>query len=107
MRRLGLQWRVNSMYQGVAAGVGQARMSGRVENVPIKIGEVEFPMHFMVLEVQEDLLMLGLDQMRKYKCHIDLEKNCIIFGGIGGIEVGFLSNPTMPRMMPQQGCAQQ
>ncbi|CAB9524953.1 DDI1 homolog 2 [Seminavis robusta] len=91
MRKLKLQKRLNTRFQGVAAGVGAARILGRIENCPVQIGAgVEFNLFFLVIDVPHDMMILGIDQMRRFKCMIDLEKNVLIFGGQGGVEVPFL-----------------
>merc|ERR1712137_293539 len=97
MRTLGLDHLLNRQYQGVAAGVGRARILGRCENVPVKIGHVEFRLFFLVLDISESMLILGIDQMKRFKCMIDLESNKLIFGGRDGVEVEFL--PPEPRFM--------
>ena len=63
---------------------------GKIQNVPCELGHVEFPMDFIVLDIQEHLLLLGLDLMRRYKCIVDLERDVLIFGGKGGVEVQML-----------------
>lgn len=87
--QLGLTNRVDRRYQGVAAGVGRARISGRIRNVvcTFGVGHVEFLMDFIVLDVNDPLVIIGLDQMRKYKCLVDMEREKLIFGGAGGVEV--------------------
>jgi len=60
----------------------------------VKLGHVEFSLNFAVLQMQEHLLLLGLDQMRYYKCLVDLERSCLVFGGHGGVEVPFLTTVT-------------
>jgi len=69
VRQLGLMNRLDRRYMGVAAGVGQARISGKISNVicSFGVGHVEFPMDFIVLDINDNLVILGLDQMRKYK----------------------------------------
>ena len=32
-------------------------------------------------QINTDMMMLGLDQMRKYKCIVDLERDVLVFGG--------------------------
>jgi len=86
-RRLNLTDRLDSRHQGVAAGVGRARILGKLHNVSVKMDHVEFAMDFMCLDINEDMLILGLDQMRKFKCIVDLEREVLIFGGCGGVEV--------------------
>ena len=85
-KELGLSNRINSMYRGVANGVGQARICGKIRNVAVEFtgSHVEFPMDFMVLDVSERLLLLGLDLMRRYQCIVNLQKEVLIFGGDGG-----------------------
>lgn len=95
MRTLGLERLLNRQYQGIAAGVGRARILGRCENVPVKIGHVEFRLFFLVLDISESMLILGIDQMKRFKCMIDLESNKLIFGGKDGVSVDFL--PPEPR----------
>lgn len=92
VRQLGLSNRLDRRYMGVAAGVGQARISGKINSVvcAFGVGHVEFPMDFIVLDIKESLVILGLDQMRKYKCLVDLEREKLIFGGAEGIEVDML-----------------
>lgn len=89
-QQLGLSAQLNRRYQGVANGVGQAQIMGQIKGVPVKLGHVEFPMDFAVLDMAESLLLLGLDQMRKYKCIVDLEDDVLVFGGKGGVEVKLL-----------------
>mmetsp|Transcript_7052 Transcript_7052/g.16323 ORF Transcript_7052/g.16323 Transcript_7052/m.16323 type:complete len:248 (-) Transcript_7052:1205-1948(-) len=91
VRQLGLTGRVDRRYQGVAAGVGRARISGKLRDVVCAFGQhVEFPMDFIILSVDDPLCIMGLDQMRKYKCLVDLQREKLVFGGTGGVEVDFL-----------------
>lgn len=92
VRQLGLANRLDRRNMGVAAGVGQARISGKINNVicAFGVGHVEFPMDFIVLDIKDSLVILGLDQMRKYKCLVDMEREKLIFGGAEGIEVDML-----------------
>ncbi|KAL7495261.1 hypothetical protein ACHAWT_005156 [Skeletonema menzelii] len=92
VRQLGLINRLDRRYMGVAAGVGQARISGKINNIicAFGVGHVEFPMDFIVLDIKDSLVILGLDQMRKYKCLVDMEREKLVFGGRGGIEVDML-----------------
>lgn len=89
-RRLDLANRIDRRHQGVAAGVGRARIVGQIRDVVCEIGQVEFALNFMVLDVSDQLLLLGLDLMREYKCIVDLETNRLVFGGQGGVSVDLL-----------------
>lgn len=90
VRQLGLS--LDRSLMGVAAGVGRARICGRVTNVVCSLGtgHVEFLMDFIVLDVSDQLVIIGLDQLRKYKCLVDMERELLIFGGAGGVEVQML-----------------
>lgn len=90
VRRLRLETHLDSRYQGVASGVGTARILGKLRGVPVKLGHVEFALDFSVLGVDDPLLLLGIDQLRRFRCIVDLDKQLLIFGGSGGVEVPFL-----------------
>ena len=91
-QQLGLVNRIDRSQRGIAAGVGKANIIGRISNVicTLGVGHVEFNMDFIVLDVNEKILLLGLDLMRRYKCILDLERDVLIFGGSGGVEVPLL-----------------
>ena len=90
MSRLGLGAALDRSMQGVAQGVGSARIVGRCRDVPLVLGHVEFLIDMTILDVESDLAMLGLDQLRRFKCIVDLEREVLVFGGSGGVEVPFL-----------------
>lgn len=92
VRQLGLTNRLDRRTVGVAAGVGRARICGKISNIVCAFGEghVEFPMDFIVLDVPDPLVIIGLDQLRKYKCLVDMEREKLVFGGAGGVEVHML-----------------
>ena len=105
VRQLNLSSRLDQRYQGVAAGVGQARILGKLIDIGVELGHVEFLMDFIVLEVPDNLLLLGLDLMRRYKCIVDLERDVLIFGGKGGVEVNLLpAEQQHIRARSQLGC---
>ena len=98
-RRLRLMHQLDTRHQGLAAGVGQARILGRLSNVPCSIGHVEFLFHVYVLDTPDPILLLGMDLLRQYKCVVDLERDVLIFGGRQGVEV-----PLLPpdQLLPSQ-----
>lgn len=89
-RELGLERRIDRREVGIAMGVGRARIIGRIRGVVCTLGNVEFDMDFVVLDVPDKILLLGLDQLRRFKCVIDLEKEVLVFGGRDGVEVPML-----------------
>lgn len=90
--QLGLLSNLDRTARGVASGVGQAQIIGRLWDVPVKLGHVEFALTFSVLQTQQPLLILGLDQMSRFKCLVDMERGCLVFGGSGGVEVPLTSS---------------
>lgn len=101
--RLNLQSRLDTSEQGIASGVGQARIHGKLRGIPVCLGHVEFALDFSVLGVDELMLILGIDQMRRFKCIVDLERECLVFGGNGGVEVPFLP-PSPQRVHLRPDC---
>mmetsp|Transcript_30188 Transcript_30188/g.54804 ORF Transcript_30188/g.54804 Transcript_30188/m.54804 type:complete len:303 (+) Transcript_30188:50-958(+) len=91
-RQLGLLDRLDKSVTGMAQGVGKAKILGKLWDVPVKLSQVEFELSFSVLELERCEIILGLDLMRHFKCLVDLEKRCLIFGGSGGVEVPFLAS---------------
>ena len=90
VHQLGLLNHVRYDISGQASGVGSANIVGIMENLICTMGHVEFRLFFLVLDSNDPWLILGLDQMRRFKCVIDLERNAILFGGREGVEVPFL-----------------
>eukprot|EP00927_Polykrikos_kofoidii_P071084 TRINITY_DN67419_c0_g1_i1.p1 TRINITY_DN67419_c0_g1~~TRINITY_DN67419_c0_g1_i1.p1 ORF type:complete len:297 (+),score=41.09 TRINITY_DN67419_c0_g1_i1:21-911(+) len=110
VQRLGLRKMLDTRSTGVAVGVGTAQILGKLRRVPVKLGHVEFATDFSVLSLQEPLLILGIDQMRRFQCIVDLERQLIIFGGRGGVEVPFLppaeNRISLRRLSSELGCPQ-
>jgi hypothetical protein len=92
-RQLDLMDRLDRRYQGTAKGVGSANILGKLFDVPVKLGQVDFELNFSVLQLDRCELILGLDLMQHFKCLVDLERNSLVFGGAGGVEVPFLASP--------------
>lgn len=99
-KELNLANQIDRREWGIAAGVGQARILGKIPNVICTLGDVDFAMEFKVLDVPGRMLLLGMDQMRKYNCIIDLQRDVIVFGGNGGVEVKMLTPPSEPIRQP-------
>ena len=102
-KTLGLDKTIDRSHWGVAAGVGRATIIGKIRNVITTFGHVEFHMEFIVLDIPDRMLLLGMDQMRKYNCIINLQRDVLIFGGIGGVEVNMLPPDQQPSYDPRIG----
>ncbi|XP_024976084.1 DNA damage-inducible protein 1-like [Cynara cardunculus var. scolymus] len=94
--RLGLLRLLDQRYKGIAHGVGQSEILGRIHVAPIKIGNNFYPCSFVVLDSPNMEFLFGLDMLRKHQCIIDLKDNVLRVGG-GEVAVPFLSEKDIPR----------
>jgi hypothetical protein len=102
VKNLGLERHLNRSIQGEASGVGTAKIEGILENVACQIGHVEFRLFFLVLNTSSPWLILGLDQMRRFKCLIDLDSNHIVFGGKDGVSVPFMEQELAAELLARK-----
>ncbi|CAK8565803.1 unnamed protein product [Lathyrus sativus] len=93
--RLGLLRLLDQRYKGVAHGVGQTEILGRIHVAPIKIGNIFYPCSFLVLDSPNMEFLFGLDMLRKHQCIIDLKENVLRVGG-GEVSVPFLQEKDIP-----------
>jgi hypothetical protein len=77
VRELGLMHLVSGskMYKTASSAVTQAL--GRIEEVPIKVGEVQCNMTFMVVDTDSYDILLGLDLLIKIGGIVDVEQGLI------------------------------
>lgn len=93
--RLGLLRLLDNRYKGIAHGVGQSEILGRIHVAPIKIGSIFYPCSFLVLDSPNMEFLFGLDMLRKHQCIIDLKDNVLRVGG-GEVAVPFLQEKDIP-----------
>ena len=91
VHKLGLQDKLNVAISGACGGVGSANIVGVVENLACLVGQVEFRLYFLVIDSELPSVVFGLDQMRRFQCVIDMESDCLCFGGRDGVQVPFLT----------------
>lgn len=93
--RCGLLRLLDQRFRGVAVGVGQSEILGRIHVAPIKIGHQFYPCSFTVLDAPNMEFLFGLDMLRKHQCMIDLKDNVLRVGG-GEVSVPFLQEKDIP-----------
>ncbi|CAN4117827.1 unnamed protein product [Withania somnifera] len=93
--RCGLLRLLDTRYKGIARGVGQTEILGRIHVAPIKIGTNFYPCSFVVLDSPNMEFLFGLDMLRKHQCMIDLKDNVLRVGG-GEVAVPFLHEKDIP-----------
>ncbi|KAJ8460430.1 hypothetical protein OPV22_033356 [Ensete ventricosum] len=93
--RCGLLRLLDQRYKGIAVGVGQSEILGRIHVAPIKIGHVFYHCSFTVLDAPNMEFLFGLDMLRKHQCIIDLKENVLRVGG-GEVSVPFLQEKDIP-----------
>ncbi|XP_065861886.1 protein DNA-DAMAGE INDUCIBLE 1 isoform X2 [Euphorbia lathyris] len=93
--RCGLLRLLDQRYKGIARGVGQSEILGRIHVAPIKIGNIFYPCSFLVLDSPNMEFLFGLDMLRKHQCIIDLKENVMRVGG-GEVSVPFLQEKDLP-----------
>mgnify|MGYP006413006511 CR=1 FL=1 len=86
--RCGVMRLVDSRFAGIAKGVGESKILGRVHVYQIKIGQSFFPVSFSILENGGMDMLLGLDMLRRFQCSVDLRANVL---RIGEEAIAFLS----------------
>ncbi|CAN1167408.1 Protein DNA-DAMAGE INDUCIBLE 1, partial [Linum perenne] len=93
--KCGLLRLLDQRYKGIAHGVGQSEILGRIHVAPIKIGTIFYPCSFMVLDSPNMEFLFGLDMLRKHQCIIDLNENVLRVGG-GEVSAPFLQEKDIP-----------
>lgn len=88
---------VDKRFYGVAHGVGQSQILGRIHTAQMKIKDRFYPASITVLEDDKMDFLLGLDMLRRHQMCIDLSKNVL---RIDDLEVSFLSEKDLKDVHP-------
>jgi len=85
-REFGLMDLLDTRFKGVAVGVGQGVILGRIHLAQLQLGEYHFPVTLTIMEdpppgsdAKEMPFLFGLDNLKRHLCQIDLEQHCLKF----------------------------
>ncbi|EZG57180.1 aspartyl protease [Gregarina niphandrodes] len=87
--RCNLSHLIDCRYQGIARGVGEAKIEGRVHKAEIEAAGVLVDAAFTIIDHDSPDLLFGLDLLLRHQCQIDLKKHCLRIADV--VELPFLS----------------
>ena len=94
--RCGLLRLMDSRFTGIAQGVGETKILGRIHMAPMKVGGKHIPISITVLEGDKVQFLFGLDNLKRHQCNIDLQGNVLRFPSLE-VAVPFLAEHELPK----------
>jgi DNA damage-inducible protein 1 len=95
---------MDTRFAGMAQGIGTSRILGRVHAVDVKILDQTFVFSFTILEDNKVDMLLGLDNLKRHQCQIDLVDNVLRMKK-GDFMIPFLSDGEVEENKMQQEAA--
>ncbi|KAK9808308.1 hypothetical protein WJX73_010394 [Symbiochloris irregularis] len=96
-QRCNLMHLLDSRFAGIARGVGESKILGRIHSATVQVGSEWLSMGITVLESGGMDCLFGLDMLRRYGCAIDLKANVLRFQSLDNTpELPFLAEHELP-----------
>lgn len=73
--KVGILRLMDKRFAGLAVGVGSQKILGKVHMVQLQFGKSFFPAAITILEDASMDMIFGLDNLKRYRCAIDLKRN--------------------------------
>ena len=73
----GISHLIDTRYNGVAKGVGEQKILGKIWLVDIDFGDLHLPCSFIILETLDIDVIFGLNMLISHGCIIDCKNKCI------------------------------
>lgn len=86
---------VDTRWSGLAKGVGEQKILGRVHMGQLQIEDSFLTSSFSILDEQPMDMLLGLDMLKRHQCVIDLNENVLKIGTTGR-STPFLAESELP-----------
>ena len=90
-KKVGLDRLIDTRFAGMAMGIGTSKILGRIHASDMEILGKKFTCSFTVLEDNKVDFLLGLDNLKRHQCNIDLVHSMLHMRN-GEISVPFLSD---------------
>ena len=88
---------VDTRFQGIAKGVGQTSILGRVHIANLQVtDDIVLPCSLLVLADEKVDFLFGLDNLRRHRCCIDLDDNLLRIKS-KGISIPFMNEAQIKR----------
>lgn len=71
-KRCGIERLIDTRFSGVAKGVGEGKIIGRVHSVVVCIGSKHLPCSLTILDGDGPDMLLGLDMLKRHQMNINL-----------------------------------
>eukprot|EP00172_Hildenbrandia_rubra_P004368 Plantae.Rhodophyta-Hildenbrandia_rubra.ctg8700.p1 GENE.Plantae.Rhodophyta-Hildenbrandia_rubra.ctg8700~~Plantae.Rhodophyta-Hildenbrandia_rubra.ctg8700.p1 ORF type:complete len:401 (-),score=89.40 Plantae.Rhodophyta-Hildenbrandia_rubra.ctg8700:737-1939(-) len=93
-QRCGIYRLLDRRFQGIARGIGVAKILGRIHMALLTVGTEVLECSFTVMDDRSIELLLGLDMLKKHQASVDLRRDCL---RVHNSRIPFLSEKDIPK----------